>query len=213
MSAVLVVAAHPDDEVLGCGGTMAKHVAQGDEVHVLFLADGVSARTVSDVDRAIADRVDAARRASSILGAVAHRFLGLPDNRTDTVALLDIVRAIEKAIFEVRPQVLYTHHGGDLNVDHRLAHQAAVTAVRPTLGQSVRAVYAFEAVSSTEWASRTMGGLFQPTRYVAIGDQLQAKLEALRPYLTLKAWVDIVIEIPRDGSYAFVVKYTRLFDF
>ncbi|MFT5511500.1 MAG: LmbE family N-acetylglucosaminyl deacetylase [Hyphomicrobiaceae bacterium] len=179
---VLVVAAHPDDEVLGCGGTIRRHVEGGDRVEVMFLADGVGARAPVNADSDIRLRRAAAERAALTLGTSPPRFLAFPDNRLDSVPLLDIVQAVETVISEVLPAVLYVHHGGDLNVDHRIAHQAAVTACRPLPGACVRAIYAFETPSSTEWGTESMGENFRPQRIVDISSVLDRKIEALREY-------------------------------
>lgn len=176
---VLVVAAHPDDETLGCGGTIARHAAAGDTVSLLFLADGVGARGDHDA-AAIAGRTRAAAAAAAALGAEPPRCLGLPDNRLDTVALLDIVKAIEALVEEVRPAVVYTHHGGDLNIDHRIAHRAVLTACRPLPESPVRAIHAFEVPSSSEWASP--GDAFVPTRFVDIAATFATKMAALACY-------------------------------
>ncbi len=179
----MIVAAHPDDEVLGCGGTIARHTAEGAEVHVLFLADGVSARGAGRApEEEISARQDAARRAAKVLGAETPRFTGLPDNRLDGLDLLDIVKAVEEVVAELRPAIVYTHHGGDLNVDHALVHRAVVTACRPLPESPVRALYAFETVSSTEWSSPEMGEAFRPNHFVDIGETLAHKLEALECY-------------------------------
>ena len=130
MTIVLVVAAHPDDEVLGCGGTLARHAAEHDEVNVLFLADGETSRDgagEADVKR----RKASAMEACGILGTRSPTFLDLPDNQLDTVPFLEIVKKIEAVITSVRPEIGYTHHGGDLNIDHRIAQNAFLTAARP----------------------------------------------------------------------------------
>lgn len=176
---VLVIAAHPDDEVLGCGGTLARHAAEGDEVHVLFLADGESARGADGT--AIAQRRDMACRAARALGTHPPRFLGLADNRLDGMDLLDIVQPIEAVIAELAPTRVYTHHGGDLNIDHRRAHQATLTACRPQPGTPVCGLYAFEVPSSTEWAGPGPTP-FVPTRFVDITGHLTAKATALAAY-------------------------------
>lgn len=179
---ILVVAAHPDDEVLGCGGTIARHAATGDSVHILFLADGVTARAGEERSAAkIEARAEAARAAARTMGAEPPRFAGLPDNRLDGVDLLDVVKLVEVAVAELRPVVVYTHHVGDLNVDHRIVHQAVVTACRPLPESCVRAVYAFETVSSTEWAY-SRGHAFHAARFVEITDQLETKKQALSCY-------------------------------
>lgn len=180
---VLVVAAHPDDEVLGCGGTIARHSEAGDEVHTLFLADGVAARGASGaaLEAEKAQRAEAAARAARVLDSQPPRFLGLPDNRLDSVPLLDVVQGIESAIAEIDPVVVYTHHGGDLNIDHEIAHRATVTACRPLPDARVRALYAFEIVSSTEWCGAAARA-FLPDRFVGIDATLERKIEALGCY-------------------------------
>ncbi len=181
---VLVVVAHPDDEVLGCGGVIARHAAEGTDVHVLIMAEGATARhAIRDgTGLAIGALREAARQAANVLGAEPPRFAGLPDNRLDSVPLLDVVKTVEVVVGEVRPSIVYTHHGGDLNVDHRIVHQAVVTACRPLPESPVRSLYAFETVSSTEWASETLGQSFRPTRFVNIATHLDRKLQALESY-------------------------------
>lgn len=132
---VLIVAAHPDDEVLGCGGTIARHAAAKDAVQILFLADGVGGRGPVDKSTAIAGRMGAACDAAGKLGVGKPVFLGLQDNRLDATALLDIVQPLERALRDFKPSMIYTHHGGDLNVDHRLAHQGSHDGVPPCARQ------------------------------------------------------------------------------
>ncbi len=131
----------------------------------------------------------AARSAAKIIGAQAPRFAGLPDNRLDSVALLDVIKAIEAVLDELRPALVYTHHGGDLNVDHRVACEAVVTACRPLPDASVRAIYAFETLSSTEWGVRSAHAAFRPNHFVAVAEHLPTKLKALGAYETeLRPW-------------------------
>lgn len=178
---VLCIAAHPDDEVLGCGGTLARHAAAGDALHVLILADGESSRNSTD-DAAVSQRHNAAEAAADALGIPAPQCLQLPDNRLDSMDLLDVVQRIEPVIAEIAPSIIYTHHGGDLNIDHRIAHEATLTACRPQPGCTVRAIYAFETPSSTEWASTGMSAPFLPTRYTNIADYWERKQRALQAY-------------------------------
>ena len=180
---VLVVAAHPDDEVLGCGGTIARHRSEGDDVTLLFLADGVGARdglTGGDTDLQI--RRTAGIAAASLLGAAPPIYLDYPDNRLDTVPLLDLVQAVERVAGKFHPTRVYTHHFGDLNVDHRVCHQAVLTAFRPAPGQSVRSIYAFEVPSSTEWSFGCQPQGFQPNHFVDISSFIAAKIEAMELY-------------------------------
>ena len=177
---VLIIAAHTDDEALGCGGTIARHVAAGDAVHAVFMADGISSRsgaTPADMEQ----RMAAARQAHEILGLQRVEYLGLPDNRMDSLPLLDVVQALEVVIQALSPQVIYTHHHGDLNIDHRITHQAVMTACRPQPGSSVREIYGFEVLSSTEWAAPQQEP-FVPNVFVDISDFLQTKHKALQAY-------------------------------
>ena len=177
---VLVVAAHSDDEALGCGGTMARHVAEGDSVYALFLADGTSSRAGADP----ADqerRQQAAESARQLLGVEKYYYLDLPDNRLDSLPLIEVVQPLEAVIEELRPNIIYTHHYGDLNVDHRVAHQAVLTACRPQPHASVKEIYAFQVMSSTEWNSPGVVP-FLPSYAVDISSYLAIKEAALQAY-------------------------------
>ena len=158
---VLVVAAHPDDEVLGCGGTIARHSDAGDIVHILFMSDGVLSRINRNINE-IDQRKNAAKKVSLILGAESPRFLNYADNCMDATPFLDIVQSLEQIIKEVGPDVIYTHHLGDLNIDHQLTHKAVMTACRPFPGSLIREIYSFEILSSTDWASSSSRNLFIP---------------------------------------------------
>ena len=178
--AVLVVAGHPDDEVLGCGGTIARHVAEGDAVDVIFMADGVSSRqTADDFDRA--RRIETTEKARQMLGIATTTFLDLPDNRLDSLPLIEVIRPLEQAIRRISPQIIYTHHYGDLNVDHRVAHQAVMTACRAMPGSSVREILTFEVMSSTEWGSVGLAP-FLPNLFVDISAYMAIKVRALQAY-------------------------------
>lgn len=177
---VLVVAAHADDEVLGCGGTLAKHVAAGDKVHVVFVADGVTSRGGAGQEDLVR-RQRATESARNILGISTMAFLNLPDNRLDSLPLLDIVQPLEALIGKLAPEIIYTHHYGDLNVDHRLAHQAVMTACRPLPGGTVREILAFEVMSSTEWSSPGLAP-FLPDLFVDISVHMEIKMQALEAY-------------------------------
>jgi LmbE family N-acetylglucosaminyl deacetylase len=188
MNEILVVAAHPDDEILGCGATLARHAAEGDRVHVLILGRGLAARGAVEASEFEALEA-AARAAAKTIGAQPPRFAGLPDNRLDSVDLLDVIKPIEAVLEELRPAVVYTHHGGDLNVDHRVACEAVATACRPVPGGSVRALYGFETLSSTEWGVRSAHAAFRPNHFVAVAEHLPTKLKALSAYETeLRSW-------------------------
>lgn len=177
---VLVVAAHTDDEALGCGGTIAKHVADGDVVHAVFIADGVSSRPNAEKEE-LDLRNNAAANAHRILGISQSFMLGFPDNRLDSRPLLEIVQALETVIDKVKPEIIYTHHNGDLNIDHEITHRAVMTACRPAPGSSVREIYAFEVLSSTEWNTPGVRP-FTLSHYVDITDTIEKKLESLGAY-------------------------------
>jgi len=182
---VLCIASHPDDEVIGVGGTLARHEDSGDHVSVCFLSDGVASRYDDEPDEMaeeISLRRDCAESACEVLGIKDVTFYEFPDNRFDSVPLLDIVQAIEGEISRIQPATIYTHHHGDLNVDHELTARATITATRPLADSTVERVLSYETLSATEWAISESSNAFQPTSFVDIGDTLEQKLEALRAY-------------------------------
>lgn len=190
---ILVVAAHPDDEVLGCGGTIARHADAGDLVQVLILAEGATSRQ-GQRDRAeaadeLTNLAQAAQTATTILGAVGVELMDLPDNRLDSINRLDLIKQIEERIARHQPQVVYVHHAGDVNVDHRRLHEAVVTACRPVPGQTVRRLLSFEVASSTEWQPPGSAPPFQPNWFVDISSQWERKCLALEAYATeMRPW-------------------------
>jgi len=183
---VLVLAAHPDDEVLGVGGTIARHAAAKDRVHVLIAAEGATSRDAMRNAVARGKEIHAlqaaARKAARILGAKSVRFLGFPDNRCDSVDQLDMVKAVETTIEELRPSTVYVHHAGDANIDHRILHEAAITACRPQPKSCVKRLLSFETVSSTEWAPPGSFTPFRPTVFVDISEHWHRKRAALGAY-------------------------------
>lgn len=182
MADILVVAAHPDDEVLGCGGAIARHVAQGDRVRVVIMAEGLTSRTDSRNSPELAELNLAAQKANAILGVSELRLMGLPDNRLDTLDRLSVIQKIESVIDLWRPSVIYTHHAGDVNVDHQVVHHAVVTACRPQRSHPVSTLLFFEVPSSTEWQTPGSGEPYQPNWFVDISDSLERKLQALTAY-------------------------------
>ena len=164
MSKILVVAAHPDDEVLGCGGTIARHIHNGDKVQVVFLADGFGSRKNGS------NRDASANEASKLLGCETPIYLNFPDNQLDSVTLLNIVKELEEIIGNFLPSIIYTHHYGDLNIDHQVTHRAVMTACRPQPNFCVKEIYTFEILSATHWQSVSMGGLFSPNYFVDVSD-------------------------------------------
>ena len=193
LNRVLVVAAHPDDEVLGCGGTIAQHADAGDQVQVLIVAEGATSRLQKrdrlQADEELSTLAQSAQRAGSILGAAGVELLDLPDNRLDSLDRLDLIKRIEQRIDQHQPQVVYVHHAGDVNVDHRRLHEAVVTACRPTPGHPVKRLLSFEVASSTEWQPPGSASVFQPNLFVDISAQWQRKREALEAYASeMRPW-------------------------
>jgi N-acetylglucosamine malate deacetylase 1 len=183
---ILVVGAHPDDEVLGCGGTLARLAAEGCEVHLLVLADGETSRggaVAPPVAPArIEQREEAARTAARILGCASVKLVGLPDNRMDSIDLLEVVRHVEESVARLKPVTVMTHHAGDVNIDHRVVHDAVLAACRPQPGSPVRRLLFFEVPSSTEWRPPGSGPMFNPNWFVDISGCMDSKLKALEAY-------------------------------
>jgi len=178
---ILVVAAHPDDEILGLGGTLARHIRSGDVVETLILATGATSRVADDYDTVAALR-EAANAAANVLGCTPPRFGNLPDNRLDSLDLIDVIKMVEFVVAEVKPEVVYTHWAHDLNVDHGITCRAVLTACRPLPGSATRAIYAFETVSSSEWNFLGEARAFAPNRFVDVADTLETKICALKCY-------------------------------
>lgn len=175
---ILVIAAHSDDEALGCSGTIAKHIKQGDSVHLLFMTDGVASRSGRRDDE---KRLTAAQDAAQILEVSSFTNLNFPDNKMDSIPLLDIVKEIENTIVQTQPEVIYTHHIGDLNIDHQITHKSVVTACRPQPSFCVEEIYAFEVLSSTEWNTPGVEA-FSPNVFIDITDYIDIKKQVLEVY-------------------------------
>ena len=191
MKSILVFAAHPDDETLGCGGTIAGLTESGAIVHIVFLADGVGSRAnQTSLDSSeLTIRRKAAEHACKILGAQKPEFKDFPDNQLDTVPLLKLTQVIEKYIDQYRPDTVFTHHAGDLNIDHRCVHQAVVTACRPQPNQTVRKLLFFEVMSSTEWQTPGSASVFTPNVFIDISQTLDKKIAALHAYeVEMRKW-------------------------
>jgi LmbE family N-acetylglucosaminyl deacetylase len=182
---VLVIAAHPDDEILGCGATAARLISEGHDVQFAILGEGLTSRhpdrteTNSELLEALHQQAQAAAAKLGVKSVVLHR---LPDNRLDSLPLLDVVKIIEGLVNRFTPQVIYTHHGGDLNVDHEVIHRAVLTATRPIAASPVKEIYTFEVPSSTEWAFQRLNQPFRPNVFVEVAATLEAKIAAMECY-------------------------------
>lgn len=180
----LVVAAHPDDETLGCGATM-NVLSQTMDAYVVVLGEGLTSRKRSEAERrrvTLNGLKSSCRAAVGILGGKRVDFFDFPDNRFDTVPLLDIIQRLEAVIKEIRPERVYTHHPGDLNIDHRIAFQAVLTATRPVRSCCVRELYTFEVPSSTEWAFQQFRPEFKPNVFVDVSATIETKVKAMSQY-------------------------------
>ncbi len=176
---VVAVVAHPDDEVLGGGATLARHILDGDEVSVLVVADGATSRYPDAMREELRE---SGRKAAQCLGAKEIRFAELPDQRLDAMALLDVTKVIAAHLDTLEPERVYTHFVGDVNLDHGVVARATWTACRPYERPQVRDILAFETPSSTEWAWPATADRFSPTVFVDVTETLDAKIAAMSCY-------------------------------
>jgi LmbE family N-acetylglucosaminyl deacetylase len=176
---VLVIVAHPDDEILGVGGAIKKHSKIGDEIYCLILGQGITSRGKSDKESINNLRQDSFR-AGKIVGFKEIFFEEFPDQRFDSVDFLEVVKKIEEYIKKIGPSILYTHYYNDLNLDHQITSKAVITACRPCNKDCPKEILCFETLSSTEW--QLIGKRFKPNIYVDIENEIEAKTLALTEY-------------------------------
>ncbi len=185
MKKILIVAAHPDDEILGCGGTILKEIAEGNEVFSLVLGEGITSRYKKReyVEKGkIEELHNSYEKACKFIGFKKHWLCKFPDNRFDSINLLDIVKVVETIKKKILPDTIYTHFENDLNIDHRLTFQAVLTASRPLRDNSVKEILSFEIPSSTEWISSNPTNSFNPNIFTNISETIDKKLEAVTIY-------------------------------
>ncbi len=183
---ILIIVAHPDDEVLGCGGTIARLAMEGCNVYTLILGEGVTSRS-EERDRVkkrkeLTELKRELKNANKILGVKKVYTFEFPDNRFDTMPLLDIIKVIEKIKKDIKPDILFTHHHGDLNIDHQITFKAVMTAFRPHMDETVQEIYSFEIPSSTEWNMPTSATVFIPNYFIDISKTLELKTKAMKEY-------------------------------
>ena len=178
---ILVIASHPDDETIGCGGSLLRHISEGDSVNVLTLTNGVGSREsnkLSDVKK----RQLAAVQAFKILGINWIASGDFPDNNMDSIPLLEIIKFIENNKNKFPPDIVYTHSPSDLNIDHRICASAAVTSFRPQPEEKCSEIRFFEVASSTDFSVKQLNETFNPNLFVCIDKFIEKKLEALKCY-------------------------------
>jgi LmbE family N-acetylglucosaminyl deacetylase len=194
---ILVIVAHPDDEVLGMGGTLKKLSNKNHDIKIVFLATGISARrsekftneTKYKIDKNLTKKMEEqikklrldAKTALKILGIKDIEFFNFPDNEMDKISNLEITKTIESIIKKFNPEIIYTHTKNDINVDHRTIFNATITATRPTTKLNVKKVICFEVPSSSEW---NFGDIFSPNIFVEIKEELSYKTRAIEAYKT-----------------------------
>lgn len=187
MSKILIVAAHPDDEILGCAGTMAKKISEGHKVFSIILSRGVAARFDAQAARGgkaaniLQDLGQSVSNVASHMKFSDSWLYDFPDNKFDSVPLLDIIKIIEGVKEEIEPDEVYTHFCDDLNIDHSITFRAVLTACRPMPNETVKKIYSFEICSSTEWTYNSKS-MFSPNRFVDVGGFMGVKMDALDIY-------------------------------
>jgi LmbE family N-acetylglucosaminyl deacetylase len=181
MTRVLVFAAHPDDEVLGMGGTIASHADRGDEIRIVVVTDGSSTQYPDDAETR-ARKEQEALAAAAELGVTDYVHLDLPDMRLDTLAHVEVNEVVERHVGDFRPEVVYTPHP-DVNRDHRVLFDSVAVATRPTPDQPVSRVLTYAPTSSTEWTPASLNW-FVPNWFVGIAATLERKVAAFAHYET-----------------------------
>mgnify|MGYP003997756819 FL=1 len=194
MMNVLIVVAHPDDEVLGMGGTIAKHSSNGDKVSIIYLTTGITSRRnpgysnkssyeITNKDQKLLDeeikklKIDALK-SNKILGIDDSIFYNFPDNELDSIPRLKIIKVIEKQIEKINPDIVYTNHYGDLNIDHRIVYESCLTACRPIRKKNPK-LFSFGVISSMEW---NYPSTFNPNYFVNISKNMSKKIRAMKAY-------------------------------
>lgn len=184
---ILIVMAHPDDEILGCGGIISKMTREGEEAYSFILGEGITSR-YDQRDEADKKEMEQLHQrtinAAKVVGISRTFWQDLPDNMFDTVPLLKIVKSVESKIQELQPEIIFTHHSGDLNVDHAIVSRAVLTATRPVKHSPVKDIYACEIPSSTDWSFQTLEPVWRPNVFFDISQTLETKLLALKEYET-----------------------------
>jgi LmbE family N-acetylglucosaminyl deacetylase len=181
MKRILIVAAHPDDEVLGCFATIARLINEGHEAYTLILGRGKEARIGADQEE-LGILQKEMYKANKRIGIKDVFTANFPDNAFDSVSLLTIVKKIEEIKEIIKPEIIFTHHARDINIDHQITHKAVLTATRPKPGEIVKTIYAMEVPSSTEWNGFLKETAFVPNVFFDVSNTLNLKIDAMSEY-------------------------------
>lgn len=183
---ILVIAAHPDDEVYGMGGTIAKLSSEGNEVYVLIVTDGCTTQYSEDtrLEEIIEKKRIEAIKANEILGVTKVYFGNLPDMKLDNIPHIEVNNIIETTIREVEPDIVYTHFWGDVNMDHKCVYESTLVATRPTPQQKIKELYCYRVPSSTEWSPQITNSIFMSNTYYDISSYCEQKYDAISKYET-----------------------------
>ncbi|WP_289422301.1 PIG-L deacetylase family protein [Thomasclavelia cocleata] len=180
MNKILIVAAHPDDEVLGCFGTVSKMIKNGDEAYTLILSKGKTSRDEGSKEQELL--YQEMQNSNASIGIKKVFQLDFPDNAFDSIPLLSIVKAIEAIKNEIKPTIIFTHYNHDINIDHQITAQAVLTAARPIRGETVKEIYFMEVPSSTEWNGFSSETAFVPNVFSDITNTIDDKIKAMKIY-------------------------------
>lgn len=186
MKKVLVIAAHPDDEVYGLGGTIARLAYEGNEIHVLIVTDGSTSqyRNNDNLLEIIKIKKIETEKVRQILNIKSIIYGNLPDMKLDTIPHIEINQLIESTIELIKPEIVFTHFWGDVNKDHRCIYESTIVAVRPIKKQSVKELYCYRVPSSTEWSPSILNNQFLPNTFVDISNFIEQKSKAILTYKT-----------------------------
>tara|TARA_Y100001936_G_C16051279_1_gene657975 strand:- start:773 stop:1471 length:699 start_codon:yes stop_codon:yes gene_type:complete len=178
---VVCIVAHPDDEALGVGGTLIKHAKRGDDVYIIIMSEGESAKSnIKDLNQ---KRKIAAKKWADYTGCILYRHYDLPDQKFDTISRLETIKILESDLLKIKPDIVYTHHPNDLNIDHKITSEIALTALRPmSKVHSCRTILSIEIPSSSDQAPQMDTFIFCPNHYVSIKDVWDIKKDSLKFY-------------------------------
>ena len=179
---ILVVAAHPDDEILGCGGSIIKLKKKNRNIKTVILRNVYTSRNLKNKNNEIIKRKNAAIKCNKFIKSKIINFFDYPDNKFDSVPFLNIVKDLEKIIKKYKPETIFTHSDADLNIDHRLTLRAVITACRPYSFKFIKTILSFEVPSSTESNFLKKQKKFQPNYFIDISSTLKKKLKAIKIY-------------------------------